>query len=201
MSKFKLLEPIQVGTKTFKNRMVMAPMETRLNTPDGNVTSEMIDYYAERAKGGVAAIIVENTFVDDEASRSSLISSGLFSDHLIAGKNLLAEAIQDNGALAIIQLSHGGRQAIAAATGLQPVAPSAIECKVTQRMPRALSIEEIEKIEDSFANAARRAKMAGYDGVEIHGAHGYLIFSFLSPYSNKREDKYGGSKKNIKNYV
>lgn len=193
MSEYKLLEPIKVGNSVFKNRIVMPPMETRLNMPNGDVTREMIDYYAERAKGGAAALIVENTFIDDKESRSSLISSGLYSDHLIAGKNLLAEAIKDNGALAILQLSHGGRQAVAAATGLQPVAPSAIASKVIGRMPRALEAEEIETIEDAFADAAERAQTAGFDGVEIHGAHGYLIFSFLSPYSNVREDSFGGS--------
>ncbi len=196
MSEYKLLEPIKVGNRVFKNRMIMPPMETRLNTPSGDVTREMIDYYAARARGGAAAVIVENTFVDDKESRSSLISSGLYSDHMIAGKNLLAEAIKDGGALAILQLSHGGRQAIEAATGLQPVAPSALECKVIRRMPRALEEKEIEQIEDSFADAAERAQKAGFDGVEIHGAHGYLIFSFLSPYSNIREDSFGGSLEN-----
>jgi len=127
MSENMLLKPIRVGGKTLRNRMVLPPMETRLNMPNGNVTPELIDYYAARAAGGASMIIVENTFVDGKESRSSLISSGLYSDHLIAGKNLLAEAIQDEGAVAVIQLSHGGRQAIAAATGLQPVAPSALE--------------------------------------------------------------------------
>lgn len=192
----KLFEPIFVGKTIFKNRIVMPPMETRLNTIAGDVTNELIDYYAERARGGVAAIIVENTFVDDKESRSSLISSGLYSDHLIRGKGLLADAIKDNGAVAIIQLSHGGRQANGKANPLQPVAPSAVMCKVTQRMPRALSVPEIIEIEDAFAEAAARAKQAGFDGVEIHGAHGYLICSFLSPYTNKRTDEYGGGPEN-----
>ena len=126
MSNYKLLESVKVGSRIFKNRIVLPAMETRLNTPAGDVTQELIDYYAERARGGAAALIVENTFIDDRESRSSIISSGLYNDHLIKGKNLLAEAIQDNGALAIIQLNHGGRQASAAATGLQPVAPSAL---------------------------------------------------------------------------
>ena len=192
----KILEPVRVGPYTLKNRMVMAPMETRLNTMQGDVTNELIDYYAERARGGVAAIIVENTFVDNKESRSSLVSSGLYSDHFIRGKNLLAEAIRDNGALAILQLSHGGRQANGQANPLQPVAPSAVMCAVTQRMPRALSIPEIIEIEDAFAQAARRAKQAGFNGVEIHAAHGYLLCSFLSPYTNKRTDEYGGGIEN-----
>lgn len=192
----KILQPVRVGSYTLKNRIVMAPMETRLNTIQGDVTNELVDYYAERARGGAAAIIVENTFVDNKESRSSLISSGLYNDHLIRGKNHLAEAIQENGALAILQLSHGGRQANGQANPLQPVAPSAVMCTVTQRMPRPLSVPEITEIEDAFAQAARRAKQAGFDGVEIHAAHGYLLCSFLSPYTNKRTDEYGGGIEN-----
>lgn len=192
----KLLEPIKIGNKMLRNRIVMPPMEARLNTVLGDVTSEMIDYYRERARGGAGMIIVENTFVDDGESRSSLISSGLYSDHLIRGKNLLAEAIKDEGAVAILQLSHGGRQSNAAANPLTPVAPSAVMCEVTGRMPTPLSIEKIHEIQDAFADAARRAKQAGFDGVEIHGAHGYLIASFFSPYTNTRKDKYGGSAHN-----
>jgi 2,4-dienoyl-CoA reductase-like NADH-dependent reductase (Old Yellow Enzyme family)/thioredoxin reductase len=193
INKWKLLEPIKVGTMSLRNRIVMPAMESRLSRPDGSVTRAMIDYYAERAKGGVGAIIIENTFVDGKESRSSLSSSGLYNDHMIAGKSELAEAIKANGAAALIQLSHGGRQCTAEATGRQPVAPSAIPCKVVGVMPREITPDEIEEVQNAFAEAARRAKQAGFDGVEIHGAHGYLICQFLSPYTNKRGDKYGGS--------
>ena len=197
MSTCKLMEPIQVGSYTFKNRIVMAPMETRLCTPIGDTTPQMCDYYAERAKGGAAAIIVENTFVDSIASRSSISSSGLNSDHLIAGKYYLAQAIKENGAVAILQLSHGGIQANGnAVPGQECVGPSAVASKFVGRMPRALEVDEIVAIEDAFADAAYRAKCAGFDGVEIHGAHGYLICSFLSPYTNKRTDEYGGNPEN-----
>ncbi|MGI6051681.1 MAG: FAD-dependent oxidoreductase [Bilifractor sp.] len=192
-----IMTPIQVGHCTFKNRIMMAAMETRLSTPAGDVTQEMCDYYAERAKGGAAAIIVENTYVDNIASRSSLASSGLYSDQLIAGKFRLASAIKRNGAVAILQLSHGGLQANPAAVpGQEAVAPSAVASKFVKRMPRALEHDEIIAIEDAFAEAARRAKQAGFDGVEIHGAHGYLVCEFLSPYTNKRTDEYGGSLEN-----
>ncbi|MBE6108457.1 MAG: FAD-dependent oxidoreductase [Erysipelotrichaceae bacterium] len=195
MSTCKLMEPIQVGSYTFKNRIVMAPMETRLCTPIGDTTQQMCDYYAERAKGGTAAIIVENTFVDSKASRSSISSSGLNTDHLIAGKFYLAQAIKENGAVAILQLSHGGIQASGAAVpGMECVGPSAKPSGFVGRMPRALEVEEIQEIEDAFAAAAFRAKCAGFDGVEIHGAHGYLICSFLSPYTNLRTDEYGGTR-------
>ena len=193
INKWKLLEPVTVGTISLRNRIVMPPMESRLSRPDGSVTRAMIDYYAERAKGGVGAIIIENTFVDDKESRSSLSSSGLYNDHMIAGKSELAEAIKANGAAALIQIGHGGRQCHPEATGRQPVAPSAIPCKVVRVMPREITLDEIETIQNAFAEAARRAKQAGFDGVEIHGAHGYLICTFLSPYTNKRTDRYGGS--------
>ena len=192
----ELLKPIRVGHMTWRNRMVMPAMETRLSNPDGSSTPEMVHYYGERAKGGVAAVIVENTYVDDKASRSSLSSSGLCNDHLISSHFYVAEAIKQGGAVAIMQLSHGGRQANGGATGLQAVAPSVIPCKFVQRMPKALTIEEIVEIEDNFAATALRAKMAGFDGVEIHGAHGYLVNEFVSPYTNHREDAYGGSEEN-----
>ena len=193
---WKLLEPIEVGKKTFRNRIVMAPMETRLSNPDGSSTKAMADYYENFAKKGVAAIIVENSFVDGKASRSSLVSSGIHNDHMIGSHYLVAEAIKSHGSVAILQLSHGGRQAVAGATGLPPRAPSAVTCNVIQRDPEPLSIEEIIEIEDAFAAAAVRAQSAGFDGVEIHGAHGYLICSFLSAHTNKRDDEYGGSLEN-----
>ena len=197
MSQFKeLLKPIKVGKMTWRNRMVMPAMETRLSNPDGSSTREMAEYYGERAKGGVAAVIVENTFVDAKESRSSLVSSGMHNDHMIASHYYVSQAIKEQGAAAILQLSHGGRQANAGATGMPPVAPSEVACKFVQREPRALSTEEVVEIEDCFAAAALRAKMAGFDGVEIHGAHGYLINEFLSPYTNKRTDEYGGSAEN-----
>jgi 2,4-dienoyl-CoA reductase-like NADH-dependent reductase (Old Yellow Enzyme family)/thioredoxin reductase len=189
----KLLEPIKVGNKMLRNRIVMPPMETRLNTVYGDVTNEMIDYYRARAKGGVGMLVVENTFIDDTESRSSLVSSGLYSDHLIRGKNLLAEVIKGEGAVAILQLSHGGRQCPEGANYLTPVAPSAVMCEVTGRMPIELTTEKIQEIQESFAQAARRAKQSGFDGVEIHAAHGYLISSFLTPLTNHRQDKYNGS--------
>lgn len=195
MSEKMILSPVQVGRRTLRNRMVMPAMETRMSTPDGDVTQNMIDYYAERAKGGVAAIIVENTYIDVACSRGSLVSSGFYSDHLIAGKFRLAEAIKAQGALALIQLSHAGPQASEIANpGHEALGPSAVEC--VGRMPKVIDQREILEVEESFVQAARRAKMAGFDGVEIHCGHGYLICSFLSPKFNQRTDEYGGSREN-----
>jgi len=194
--KYRLLTPLQVGKKTARNRIVMPAMETRLNSPDGSPTQLMVEYYEARAKGGAGMIVVENTFIDPYESRSSIASSGLFSDHQIPMKVYLAEAIKRHGALALLQLSHGGRQANENATGMPCVAPSAVASEAVGRMPRELAVSEIVRVEDRFAEAAVRAKNAGFDGVEIHGAHGYLVSEFLSPFSNKRTDSYGGSFEN-----
>ena len=135
--------------------------------------------------------------MDSIASRSSLVSSGLNTDHLIAGKYRLAEAIKSNGAIAILQLSHGGLQANGAAVpGQEALAPSAVASKFVGRMPRALTVEEIVGIEDAFAQAARRAKQAGFDGVEIHGGTWISDLQLLSQYTNKRTDEYGGKREN-----
>lgn len=196
MSYEKIMSPLKIRDNILKNRIVMPPMECRMNTVDGSPTQEMIDYYAKRAQGGTGMIIVENTYIDNLESRSSVASSGLYSDHQIWRKAQLAEAIKEYGCVAIIQLSHGGRQANPAATGLECVAPSPIPCLVTRRMPRELTLEEIHRIQNDFVQAALRAQKAGFDGVEIHGAHGYLLCEFLSPYTNHRTDEYGGSYEN-----
>ncbi|NLE74819.1 MAG: FAD-dependent oxidoreductase [Actinobacteria bacterium] len=188
---WELLKPIKVGNKKLKNRMVMAPLENHLNNADGSVSKKLIDYYVERAKGGIGTIIVQNTHVDDQYSNSALSQLGVYSDNLIAGLNELAEAVQAFGTAAFLQLGHGGYQCNPNIAKRQPVAPSAMLSVTTGVTARELTIAEIKEIEDNFAIAARRAKQAGFDGVEIHGAHGYLLSEFLSPYLNHRTDKYG----------
>ncbi|WP_321328068.1 NAD(P)/FAD-dependent oxidoreductase [uncultured Ilyobacter sp.] len=191
MNNWKLLEPTKIGNKTLRNRIVLPPIETRLSNPDGTASEIMAQHYGRRAKGGVGMVVVESTFVDDKASRSSFASSKLSTGNHIASKYLVANAIKEAGAVAVIQINHGGRQANPEAAGGQPVAPSNVGYAGNE--PHVLTKSEIIEIEDAFAAAAERAKLAGFDGVEIHGAHGYLILSFLSPFTNKREDEYGGS--------
>jgi len=200
-SNWKLLEPIKVGTVLLKNRIVMAPMETMHNNADGSVSQDMIDYYVERARGGVGLIIVQNSAVDTIASRSAYAQLCINSDHLMPGLAKLAEACKLEGAAIIIQLGHGGRETRPTCNpGVQIVAPSPVPLEVPGMIPGAIpkeiTLEEIEEVQDAFANAARRAKMAGLDGVEVHGAHGYLIGEFISPKTNLRKDKYGGSLEN-----
>ena len=200
-SNWKLLEPVKVGTVLLKNRIVMAPMETMHNNADGSVSQDMIDYYAERARGGVGLIVVQNSAVDTIASRSAYAQLCINSDHLMPGLAKLAEACKLEGAAIVIQLGHGGRETRPTCNPrVQIVAPSPVPLDVPGGMPgvmpKEITIEEIEEVQNAFANAARRAKMAGLDGVEIHGAHGYLIGEFISPKTNLRKDKYGGPLEN-----
>jgi len=188
--------PFKIGNKTMRNRIVFPPIETRMSSITGDITNDLIDYYEARAKGGCGMVIVENNYIDNLESRSATASSGLYIDHLINQKAKLAETIKDCGSLAVIQLSHAGRQQTAVATGLQCIAPSPIPCDANKRMPRQVTKEEILRIQNDFALAADRAKRAGFHGVELHGGHGYLLSQFMSPGANKRTDEYGGSFEN-----
>lgn len=196
MTGVKMFTEFSIGNVKLKNRLLMAPMETNMASLNGEVNDRVIHYYAERAKGGVGAIIVEFTCVDTPIGKGAHVQLSIDSDAYISGHNYLVEEIKKYDCKAFLQLHHAGRQTSKSIAKGQPVAPSPIPCKVMKTMPRELATEEVEDIVFKFVKAARRAKLAGYDGVELHAAHGYLLGSFLSPYTNKRRDKYGGSLEN-----
>jgi len=185
-----LTQPFQMKNLALRNRIVMAPMLSRLCDPDGIVSQKLIDYYAERARGGAGLIIVEYCYIDEKESKANQGQLGVYSDQLIAGLGDLAEAIQEWGAKAILQICHAGRSTSARYMGRQPIAPSAMPGYL-EEMAREMTLQEIEAVMESFAAGARRAKTAGFDGVELHGTHGYLMAQFLSPYTNRRTDIYG----------
>jgi 2,4-dienoyl-CoA reductase-like NADH-dependent reductase (Old Yellow Enzyme family)/thioredoxin reductase len=191
----KLFEPGRIGSLELKNRLVMPPMATNYALKNGEVTQRQIDYYEERAKGGIGLIIVEVSCVDSPVGKGMVRQIAIDDDKFISGLSKLAKAIKRHGAGAAIQLHHAGRQASSKITGHQPVAPSPIPGSEGEK-PRELTPEEIAALIARFAAAAERATKAGFDGVEIHGAHGYLISQFLSPLSNHRHDTYGGSVEN-----
>jgi len=169
----------------------MPPMATNFAGEDGSVNDRHIAYYVKRIRGGVGYITFEHTGVLQQG-RAFPNMALIDSDQNIPSFRKLAEAIhQENGKI-LIQINHAGRQTSASITGSPIVAPSAIPCPVRKEMPQALSHKEIQKIVEAFGEAARRVKESEADGVEIHMAHGYLINQFLSPFSNKREDEYGG---------
>ena len=190
----KLFEPIKIGTMKLKNRIVMPPMGTNFASEDGFVTKRLVNYHVERAKGGVGLIIVEGAYVEPRG-KGSVRQLAVDHDDKISGLKELAAAIQANGAKAALQLFHGGRQSQSLIIGTQPVSASEVFCRLTRETPRALTVEEIQDVIEAFAEGARRTKAAGFDAVEIHGAHGYLINQFLSPLTNKRTDEYGGDVK------
>ena len=183
----------RIGRLALRNRILMAPMEKNLATAAGAVTQRYIDYVEARAAGGAALILLESMYVHP-AGRNHLYQLGIHDDALVPGYRRLVEACHRHGALVGAELELAGRETSSAVTGTQPVAPSPVPCTTLAggEMPRALSVPEIAAIVGEFAEAARRAVAAGFDMIEIHGAHGYLVGQFLSPYANKREDEYGG---------
>lgn len=188
--------PLSLGAKTVKNRIVMPAMGTGLASAQGEVTSALLRYYEERARGGAGAVVVELACVDSPEGKASLTQLCIDRPELLPGLAELAETIKSYDCLAMIQLHHAGRQTAPAVTGRQPVAPSPKACRFMRAEPRQLSREEIASIRHHFVKAAIMAQQAGFDGVELHAAHGYLLSQFLSPYTNLREDEYGGSLEN-----
>jgi len=192
MTQFRnLFSPFQIGNLELKNRIVMPPMATNFAAEDGFVNDRHIAYYIKRIQGGVGYITFEHTGVLKQG-RAFPNMALIDSDHHIGPFKKLVEAVHTEGGKIVIQINHAGRNTSPSITGFPIVAPSAIACPVRKEMPKELSYEEIQKIIEAFGAAALRVKEAGADGVEIHMAHGYLINQFLSPFSNKREDEYGG---------
>lgn len=175
----------------------MSPMGIGLANLDGTPTDDMIAYYEARAAGGAGLIIPEITRVNDVHGAGLMRQLSVTKDMHIEPLSRLAEAVHRHGAAIFIQLHHPGRETVSALIGGQPVvAPSPIPCKYVRQQTRALTPEEIKQLVRQFVEGAVRVKKAGCDGVELHAAHGYLLQQFLSPYTNKREDEYGGSFEN-----
>ena len=189
-----MFAPGRVGRLTLPNRLMMAPMESNLAAENGEASARQIQYYRDRAAGGVGMVIVEYTCISAPGGIGGVPALWLDDDRLIASHTQLASAIRAEGARACVQLFHAGRQTHPKFTGGdQPVAASAIPCPMYRKMPRALEPEEIRRLARQYGAAARRAVAAGYDAVEVHGAHGYLPGNFLSGKSNIRTDEFGGS--------
>ncbi|ACB84358.1 NADH:flavin oxidoreductase [Natranaerobius thermophilus] len=187
-----LLKSLEIGPLSLKNRLVMPPMATAKAEPDGSVNQSIFDYYSEKSDGGyISLIIVEHSFISHEGQASEYQVS-IADDQKIDGLEKLAEIIQNNGSKAVMQINHAGSAAPEDIIGTKPVGPSAVPNPRKGNTPHELTEKEIQDIVEAFSNAARRTKEAGFDGVEIHSAHGYLLNQFYSPLTNKRTDKYGG---------
>ena len=191
----KLFTPIYLGDVKIKNRIVMPSMGTNFTDDDGYVTKQMKSYYEERARGGVGLIVIEFSCIQWPVGKGQLRQLCIDDDKFIPGLSELAQSIKKHGARVFLQLHHAGRIANSRFTGCQPVAPSAIPTS-NGEMPRELSLSEIQDIIYRFAEGAHRAQEAGFDGVELHGTHGYLLAQFLSANTNTRQDMYGGDLRN-----
>lgn len=193
----KLLSEGKIGNLTIRNRSVMAAMDVSMANFDGTPSDELIAFYKARAKGGVGLIINGITRVDDNVGRASLRQLSLTSDMQIPAFRKMTDAVHAYGTKMFCQLHHPGRETMCALNGDQMVvSASAQACGFCCQTTRALTTSEVKEMEEKFIASAVRAKEAGYDGVELHCAHGYLLQQFLSPYTNHRTDEYGGTMEN-----
>lgn len=191
----KVFEPIHIGGMELKNRMIVSAMVTNYCTPDGMATEKFIAYHEHKAKGGWGLIITEDYAVTPTAGGFVRLP-GLWEDAQIESHRRLTERIHAAGGKIAAQIYHAGRETSSAVTGEQPVAPSAVREPSMPETPRELTVDEIHELVERFGDCALRAKKAGFDAVELHGAHGYLVGAFASPFSNKRSDEYGGTIRN-----
>jgi 2,4-dienoyl-CoA reductase-like NADH-dependent reductase (Old Yellow Enzyme family) len=195
-----LLTPARIGPAEIPNRIVMPPMTTRGSDEEGNVTDQTIAYYMARVRGGVGLITVEMAS-PEKAGRHRRRELGIYDDRFLPGLTRLTREIHGGGAKASIQLGHGGGHTRVDICGETPIAPSAIphpvyETTLETIIPEAMSKDRIAQTTQAYAAAAKRAQGAGFDCVEIHAAHGYLISQFHAPFENRRTDEYGGSLSN-----
>lgn len=191
----KVFEPMKINGLELKNRMVVSAMVTNYCTPDGKATEKFIAYHEHKAKGGWGLIITEDYAVTPTAG-GFVNLPGLWEDGQIESHRKLTERVHAAGGKIAAQIYHAGRETSSAVTGVQPIAPSAVREPSMPETPRELTIPEIHTLVEQFGDCAKRAKAAGFDAVEVHGAHGYLAGAFASPFSNKRSDEYGGTIRN-----
>jgi 2,4-dienoyl-CoA reductase-like NADH-dependent reductase (Old Yellow Enzyme family) len=186
----RLFTPGQIGTLNLPNRLVRSATAERMADADGRPTPRLGELYAELAQGGVGLIITGHMYVHP-SGKAHPEMTGIYADELISGLAELAKAAHRAGGRVMVQINHGGMQC-SRETVAETIAPSAVDAPFLERPAREMTPEEIVAMIQAYGQAARRAKEAGFDGVQIHGAHGYLIGQFLSPFVNRRTDEWGG---------
>jgi 2,4-dienoyl-CoA reductase-like NADH-dependent reductase (Old Yellow Enzyme family) len=191
-----IFEPFTVRRMTMKNRIMMTPMGTNFGEQTGEMSFLHINYYELRAKGGTGLLMVENASVFSPQGSNGTTQLRIDQDNYIPRLFLLCEKVHKHGACIGVQINHAGASAISSRIGMQPVSSSDVPSKEGGEVPRPLEKEEIYEIVKKYGEAAKRAQTAGFDCVEIHCGHSYLISQFLSPVMNKRTDEFGGSPEN-----
>ncbi|MCL4423920.1 MAG: FAD-dependent oxidoreductase [Firmicutes bacterium] len=196
MSSFThLFTPLKIGNCTVKNRMMTTAHLTHMASTEGLPTNRQIAYHEERAKGGVGLIVTESMAVSPDSAQSQYVVH-LYDDKVIPMLSELTRRVKAHGTVIIAQLHHMGREMTSLDTRRAVVAPSPIPDPLKKEVPHELTIREVKNMVGRYASAAERCVQAGYDGLEVHLAHGYLIHEFLSPIYNYRTDEYGGSYEN-----
>lgn len=195
MKQSLLFQPITINTLTLPNRTIMAPMVTNFAAPDGTVTDKLINYHVARARGGVGLQIVEATYMD-QSGKSYARGLGISDDYMIPGLRRLTSAVHRAGGRIAVQLQHGGQVVLPEFSGQAVMLPSFIPGVTPYDDANVMDQDDIDFIVKKYVEAVLRAVKCGFDAVEIHAAHGYLILRFMSPHSNRRTDAYGGSFEN-----
>jgi len=189
-----LFTPSEINGMTISNRFVRSATWSGMATDDGASTPQLVDLMSDLAKGGVGLIITGHAYVQQDGQAGPW-QLGIYKDELIPGLKTIAHAVHESGGKIILQLAHAGFYAQSALTRQTPPAPSNID-GLSKKPRKEMRIRDINEVVNSFGEAARRAKNAGFDGVQIHSAHGYLLSQFLSPFFNRRTDEYGGKIQN-----
>lgn len=197
------LQPAALGAQTLVNRLAVAPMTRVSASPEGTPTGQMADYYADFARGGFALVITEGTYTDTEFSQGYLNQPGIVREAHVDGWTKVACAVHEHGARAVLQLMHAGALSQGNRHRSGTAGPSAVRPRGEMMpeyggsgpwpVPAELTREQIAGVVEGFVSAALNARRAGFDGVEVHGANGYLLDQFLTDYTNSRSDEYGGS--------
>ncbi|HWR38408.1 MAG TPA: NADH:flavin oxidoreductase [Patescibacteria group bacterium] len=190
----ELFKPCNIGTLTLKNRFVRSATEDWLGDAGGGISDAKLALYEQLAAGGVGTIITGHAYVSHPRGRAGISQTAIYDDRYLPGWQRLAAVVQKHGVKAILQLAHAGRQTAPDIIEEQlPVAPSDLLDEQGEEVAKGLSLAEMKRIVEDYGAAARRAQQAGFDGVQLHMAHGYLLAQFLSPFTNRRTDEYGGT--------
>lgn len=197
----RLFDPLSVRSLRLKNRLVVPPMRSRKAANDGTVSDQLLQHYVNLSDGP-GLVMVEHAYVVDWGRLSPQL--GISNDRYIPGLAKLVRAIHDRGAATVLEMSHVGSMAgsgdstVLEISGIKPTAPSVVvnPRSMAKSLPRAMTNEDIKELIHGFAQAARRGVEAGFDGVEVHCGHGFLLSEFMSPITNLRQDEYGGSPEN-----
>ena len=193
--KSALFTPVQIGKLEIPNRFVRSATHDFMAARDGSVTEKQITLFEHLAQGETGLIITGHAYINADGVASPY-QTGVHNDDLADGLSRITKAVHKHPTRIFLQISHAGRQTTPKICGCTPLAPSAVYESTFKIMPKAMSQKDISKVIDDFIQGSRRAKQADFDGVQLHIAHGYLLSSFISPYTNRRTDEWGGSLSN-----